>query len=391
MSQTARGQSGFTLLELLVSMGIMLIVLGATTQIMMSSMQAQVMTKQMLDMNGHLRAAIDLIQRDLLQVGQGLPVGRRIGIPNTGADPIARPGPAASGACPGVTNFPDDPTLPAISVGPGLGAILTAGGGCSDVITTLSADNMFGPVNVASIAADGRSLVIHSGFDNEIDIADDPDIRGDNLRAGDLLMITKGNASVLMQVSAVNGQQVTFGPGSANDPLGLNQFDTSLGILGTINQLKAQAPADSDAPQTETVNSVLRQRRGPSEATRIRMVTYYVEPATGLTPSRLMRRIGGQPPNVVAMGVQAFQISYDIADQATNPTNVRMNANDILGVGACNPQACSENQIRKVNVLLSMTANDPRLRTALDSGRQAQNTLYTQVSLRSMAFVDRYR
>ena len=52
-----------------------------------------------------------------------------------------------------------------------------------------------------------------------------PDVDGDNIRAGEfLLMVTKGSTSVLMQVTAVAGQVVTFGTGAA-DPLGLNQFD----------------------------------------------------------------------------------------------------------------------------------------------------------------------
>ena len=58
-------------------------------------------------MNGHLRASMDLLVRDLLQVGQGLQVGRVVGIPNgVGATPITRPGPAAAGACAGVTHVP---------------------------------------------------------------------------------------------------------------------------------------------------------------------------------------------------------------------------------------------------------------------------------------------
>lgn len=382
-------ESGFSLIEVLVSMGIMLLVLAGTMSIMSDAMKSQRTMKDVLDMNSHLRASMDLIQRDLLQVGQGLPVGRRIGIPNdVGSTAIVRPGPtlAQAGAlCGGVTTFPAAPSIPAVSVGPGRGPALS--GECTDVLTMLAADNTFGPVPVAAIAADGASADIH----NSVNISDDPDAAGDNLRAGDLLMITKGSASVLMQVTLVAGQTVTFGTG-ANDPLGLNQLDTQLDILGTINQLKATVPIDPDAPVV--IAGV--QQQGPSQATRIRMVTYFVDGSLDPVNPRLVRVVNGGQANAVGLGVQAFRISYDIANQVTNPTSVRMNAADLDGTGACanaataGPDPCSENQIRKVNVVLSMKAFQPGA-SSLFRGNHTQNTLVTQVSLRSMAFVDRYR
>ncbi len=376
-----RRQSGFTILELLVTMTIMLVVLGGATEILMTSLRSQGTIKQTLDMNGQVRASIDLMQRDMLQVGQGLPVGRRVGIPNgVGALPIVRPGPAPDGICPGVDTFPDDSTLPAVTTGAGLGPAI--GGTCTDVITVLAADSLFGPVPLAAIAADGRSAVIH----DSVDISDTPDAGNDNLRRGDLLMITKGAMSVLMQITAVAGQVVTFGTGAV-DPLGLNQFDTTLVMLGTVNQLKAQAPVDPDAP----VEIAGVQQRGPSEATRIRMVTYYVDATTNPLVPRLARVLGGQPPNAVAIGVQDLRLTYDLVDLVDNPSAVRMDEDDLVGTGACDPAPCSENQIRKVNIVLSMNTDDARAPGAQRYGHHTQTTLSTQVSLRSMAFVDRYR
>ncbi|MCA1585817.1 MAG: hypothetical protein LC791_13960, partial [Acidobacteria bacterium] len=88
--------------------------------------------------------------------------------------------------------------------------------------------------------------------------------------------------------------------------------------------------------------------------------------------------------------------TYDIANLVTNPTAVSMNAADLDGTGACadaatpDPDPCSENQIRKVNVVLSMKAFEAGASSHF-RGNHTQNTLVTQVSLRSMAFVDRYR
>ena len=132
------------------------------------------------------------------------------------------------------------------------------------------------------------------------------------------------------------------------------------------------------------------QQRGPSQVSRIRMLTYFVDTDTDPLVPRLVRAVGGAPPTAIGMGVQAFQMTYDIADQVNNPTAVRMDANDLTGAGACYPDPCSENQIRKVNIVLAMNASNQG-GSARDHSRQSQNTLYTQVSLRSMAFVDRYR
>jgi hypothetical protein len=186
-------------------------------------------------------------------------------------------------------------------------------------------------------------------------------------------------------VTAVAGQTVTFGGGSA-DPLRLNQFDQGLVMQGTINQHKATAPVDPNAPVV--VGGV--QQAGPSLATRIRMITYFVDTQIDPLVPRLMRIVGGGAPNAVAMGVQNLRLTFDLADEANNPTNVRMTADDLGGSGECSPDPCSVNQIRKINLLLSMRADQGR-GGRLTNGRQSQNTLYTQVSLRSMAFVDRYR
>jgi hypothetical protein len=401
-ASTLRSESGFSLIELLVATFVTLVVLAGTSQILQKAIEGEAAVTQVLDMNGHLRAAMDLIQRDLLQAGQGLPVGRRIGIPNGGGiTPITRPGPGAQGACAGVDLMPAVPTLPAVMVGPDLGPEINDL--CTDVITILAADNLFGKVAVTAIAADGLSATIadppiNNNHPRGADISDDPDVDSDNLRPGDLLMFEKGIMSVLVQVTEVNGQEVRFDPG-AGDLLGINQMDADTGddsVAGTLIDFREAAPADPGVPTfMPAPNNTIRISR--SNATRIRMVSYFVD-TTAAVP-RLMRQIGGTPANAVAIGVESFRISYDIANQATNPTSVRMDAEDLAGNGACpdDPatvdeiEACSENQIRKVNVVLSMRAAQIDESRLLQGGTSAQSTLYAQVSLRSLAFVDRYQ
>ena len=383
-ARQTRPDAGFTLNELMIGMGIMMIILGGVFTAMTNAMSAERTARGITTLNGHLRSSMDLVVRDMLQVGQGLPVGRVVGVPNgPGASPIIRPGPPSDGTCDGVDTFPAEPTLQAVTVGPDLGPAIN--GQCTDVITTLAHDGAFENVNISSMTASGQSITIYpygpdgvNGTADDVDISDVPDARGDNLRVGDLLEISKGAASTLVFVTAVSGQTVTFAPG---DPLDLNQFDTGLAMLGTTNQVRAQAPVDPAAP---VVTAGLIQR-GPSVASRVRMITYYVDTDTNPESPRLVRQINANPPNAVAFEIDAFRITYDIADGTVNPAGVRMDATDLGTGGACAPFACSANQIRKANVTIA-ARSEHRTREA----GYTQNVLFTQVALRSLAFVDRY-
>ena len=385
--RTSRPDAGFSLIEVLISMGIMLVVLAGTFAAMSNALRAEQAVSSITTLNNNLRTSMDLFVRDTLQVGQGLPVGRVIGIPNgPGALQIIRPGPAASGGCAGVTPFAAGPTLSAVTVGPNLGPPIN--GQCTDVITTFAHDGAFDNVYVTSIAANGRSLTVYpygpdraNGTPDDLVLNDVPDANADNIRVGDLLEITKGNASVIVAVTAVAGRTITFNPG---DPLRFNQFDTGLAMLGTTNQLKAQAPVD---PTVEAVNGagVIQVPVAQSRVSRLRMITYFVNTTADPNSPRLMRQIGAGAPVAVSFELEAFRITYDLADGVTNPANVRMVAADLAAGGACGASACSPNQIRKANVVLAIRS----ARRSRENGFY-HNTPFTQVAMRNLAFVDRY-
>jgi hypothetical protein len=54
--------------------------------------------------------------------------------------------------------------------------------------------------------------------------------------------------------------------------------------------------------------------------------------------------------------------------------------------GSCAPSACSPNQIRKANVSLAIRSEQRNKQSGY-----YHNTLFTQVAMRSLSFVDRYR
>jgi prepilin-type N-terminal cleavage/methylation domain-containing protein len=375
-------ERGFTLVELLMAMAITTVILGATMVAMNDATRASDTAIQMTGLNNSLRTAMDLMVRDFLQAGQGLPAGRVVGLPNGGpSTPIQLPGPPGTNYelegpsfCPPDPNDPNPDTtceqMSAIIPGPGLGHQLGENGTPTDVVWTLAADSAFERVPLARFAPTGRFIEISPS----VNITDGGP---DDLHPGDLIMLTKGSASVLLQVTEVDGQQVKFANG---DSMAMNQ---SASYNGTMHSMSDYAPPDDDA------NGKIY-----TQATRIRMTSYYIDAQTNPLRPRLVRRMNNGDPyvfdntlgTVVAFDIENFQITYDLADGVTNPANVRMTEADLNGSGACAPRACSPNQIRKVNLLLSGRSE----RRAQVLGQFFHNTLMTQVSIRSLAFVDRY-
>jgi hypothetical protein len=123
------------------------------------------------------------------------------------------------------------------------------------------------------------------------------------------------------------------------------------------------------------------------------MVSYYLDTVVAGHP-RLIRRVNNGHAitfdntlgTAVALDVENLQFTYDLADGRSNPANVRFTAADLNGTGACAPDPCSVNQIRKINVLLAARSAN----VARPGAEVFRNMLTSQVSLRGMAFLDEY-
>jgi hypothetical protein len=319
--------------------------------------------------------------------------------------------------------------ITAVIPGPGRGPELVAGVP-TDMITTLAADSSFEAVTLRAFAANGRSITVprpgatyvgattvYTAPGTAADplhpsghlISDNPDVGGDNIRSGDLILLVKGAQSTLVQVSTVTAagvfpQVINF---AANDSLNLNQAGPPLGAAdGTASELRATAPLDTlDRPPVANAPCAplpVRCDFVSTQATKIRMISYYIDNVTDPRRPRLVRRMnnGGEwdvfdntDGTAVAFDIEGLTISYDLADGASNPSNVRMDDSDLfatvagVGTGRCAPAPCYPNQIRKINIMLSARSRLPRRGTQ----QFFRNRLVTQVSLRSLAFVDLYR
>lgn len=363
--QRKTSEQGFTLIELIITLGIVLIIMGGVFTAMVNAMRASETARHVTSMNANLRTAADLMVRDFIQVGQGV---RMVQIPSgAGALPINRPVPPGE---PAMTFDTLATELAAVTPGPELGPVVN--GQRTDIITTLAADPSFESVGLSALGTTSMTVV------NTVDIDDGG---ADDIRVGDLIMLTKGSATTLLFITRLNGQQVFF---EAGDPMDLNQFDGSLAMTGTLDWVRLTAPTGGTAAQ---------QASG-TLASRIRMITYYLDTVTEPGTPRLVRRVGWGDivggvgrGRTVAFGIEDLFLRYDLVDGVNNFSDVAMDTADLDGTGTCAPSLCSANQVRKINLTLRGRSRERFVQTQ-DFFR---NSLATQVSLRSLALVDRYQ
>ncbi|MFP5379025.1 MAG: PilW family protein [Vicinamibacteria bacterium] len=334
------GEGGFTLPELLVSLTLTLIVLGGALTALQDANRASQTGVALSEVNQNLRVGMNLLIRDLLQAGQGIPTG---GIPlptGVGAESIPRPSPEGA-----ALTFPADwTTLPAVSPGPALGAVVN--GVPTDLVTLLVAD--------AALDLNSEPFTFLSADGGLVDVpATLPiDDGATGVRPGDLIMLTNARGNAIQEVTAVIGQRIVFGD---EPPSRLNQPGAAQGSVLHLRNTNGTWP--------------------PTTGTRIQMITYYVATAASGVPI-LMRQANYGEPRMVAMGVENLQLSFDLVDGVTNPTNVK------------SPESPNTpHQIRKANLFGAARS----AAEAPGPGRHVYARMSTQVSLRSLAFVDRYR
>jgi prepilin-type N-terminal cleavage/methylation domain-containing protein len=345
---TSSRQRGFTLVELLVSMTIVLIVTGGALSAFSYALRASDTIKEKLDLNDQMRIAIDLMVRDFIQVAQGLPDTKVISVPSGGATTqIQRPSPPNQNYL-----FPAGKTeLNAVSTGDGLGPLIR--NISTDMVSIIYADNLpcqgcpdaFAAAN-ATVAANGQTVTITDATRPVFNVLD-------SVRAGDLLMFSASAGTAIQMVTTTpTSQAMAFAP---NDAMNINQQGSPAGSILRL---------DNDAVTTNTF---------PVGVTRIRMVSYYIDNVTDPTLPRLVRQINMNAGRVVAFGIENLQFSYDLVDGVNNPTNV------------ANP--ATPNQIRKVDIVLEARSRNRSKQT----GDFFRTSIATQVSFRNMALVDRYR
>lgn len=375
--------AGFTLLELMIAMGVTITLLYAAVSLFRDASYSNQVVAQASDLSDNLRSGLNIMQLDLQQVGSGIPTGG-IPIPFTapcGTTPrINRPalGGASTFPYPGATC---ESTIPAIEPGYLMGPAITAPdaiagtpanpNSITDEVTMLYEDNTVGldgqPINQpatagppaspgcpnGSIKLSGTTLTVT--FDITcVNISSTTAGGLITINPGDLIMFSNSLGTALLCVTNVSGQTLTFQKGDAFDLNG--RTDTS----GTINQLQSGGVFPATL------------------ASRIWMITYYLDNVTAPPYTRLIRQVNFNSPSPVGETLENLQFTYNFVDGITNPSNQ-----------PTVPAGNSESNIRSVNVYLGARSN-----YAVHEGNEvvyARSNLMTQVSLRSLAYVNRYQ
>jgi Prokaryotic N-terminal methylation motif len=385
--------AGFTLVELMISMGVTMVLLGAAVIAFRDASMCNQAVTYGADMSENLRAGLNAIQLDLQQVGSGIPVGG-ISIPFTapcGTTPrINRPslGGTSTFPYPGATC---ESTIPAIEPGNMMGPAITAPdaiagtpanpNSITDEITMLYADNAVGldakPVNQPATAGppanpgcpNGKLQVAGTTVTVTFDVTcvnlTNPASPEISINPGDLILFSNPNGTALLYVTNVAGQVLTFQPG---DPFNLNGRTETAGTIKQLENLNANGTQCNGAPACFP----------PTLATRIWMISYYLDNITSPGYTRLIRQVNMNPPTPMGETLENLQFTYNYVDGNTNPANQ-----------PSVPVGNSESNIRSVNVYLGA-----RTSRAVQQGNQfvyTRSNLTTQVCLRSLAYVNSYQ
>jgi prepilin-type N-terminal cleavage/methylation domain-containing protein len=300
----ARGsrERGFSLLELLVALGIFTIVLGAIYSMLHVATSDVFTARQATEMLDTARIGLNAMSRDATNCGADypnagatLPAGRLAALLGTGA----------TSAFDSVT-----PVVPGFEI-PYTGATP----GTNDTLMMIYRDNSFNNGNVLrvnTVSVAGDVLLNTASGDNTV------------CAVGELYCVQGPTTAALGWLTAADSSSGTNNRLRFEnaDPLNINQP----GVAGTVSML----PTSSAMPNTHDQYVVYR----------VTWVLYYVEPTTTANPARtLMRRVFGAPQAGTGAGtvtstgwldtpicanVQRMRFNYILRDATvtTNPTLV---------------------------------------------------------------------
>ena len=338
---------GFTLVELMVAMGLGLVVLSGALALTSQAVGISDMVTQRSEMQQNGRIAINLLVRDLSLAGTGFPTDG-VQLPS-GVGSQDSYFACDSSGCYITNNAYSQERLFAVTPGDGKGP--TINGLATDIVTLVYNDtnSKFDQYLLTDIQDDGEKIWFDS---NTTPAYDDPVV---GLAAGDVLLFSNSNGVAVGQVTAVlaNGE-VRLNP---NDNLNFNQSGAGLGNIKSM--IYPPGPPEF----------------APTYARRINIITYYIDDSDPDSPM-LMHQVSAHPPIPVAENIEGLQMTYDIFDDVTE-----INTADLPDAGSV------PTRVRKINIAL--TTRSP-VETMV--GRDFQRiSLTTSVGPRNLTFRDRYQ
>ena len=377
--RSANRKQGFSLLEMMIAMGLGTLVLAAAVQMYSRSLNATWIVSQRAEMQQDFRAASNMLTKDLSMAGAGmgnnvqiaLPSGAGTQIPVYGCDQIpkcyingtavAYPTQVVSGVT--------VPYLYGLIPGWKFGPTINSGAGATDAITIVNADTIF-LLNCYSASVTTSTLVrftLNSPLPATCVIP--PPLTAPQAVNDPVVGLTPGD---LVQFN------ITIGSGSgATTSSVIGEVTNVTKVSGTIYDVAFASgdPLRMNQP-TAAAGSIKQIVGGTGSANRINVISYFLD--NTLSPPRLMRMISGHTPIPVAENVSFLQFSYDLYD-----FNAAMVYTDQSDGGAS--KSLTPNQITKINIKHMAMASTMKGYTAYQG-----LDLQTSVSARDLTFKNDY-
>jgi len=341
----------------MVSMALGLLVMASIASLFKTGMDSTKLVIERAETQENMRAAMDLIVKDISMAGAGLPTGG-IQLPNGTGATTSKFGCDQSGTChvPAFT-YPTNNymygVIPGFSNGVENDAVVPAAPApvINDSITSIYVDYNFrlDEWNV-SFTVPGSGTGITLAATNPSFPSPPPIMGAGGIQVGDLIMLSNPLGTAVGEVTGLSPTSITF----ANlDALNMNQNGAQFNNIKSIST---------------GANTV---------AYRLFAVTYYLTVPAAPQKPRLMRQVNGLTPVPVADDIINLQFSYDVYNSTTSALDPSQT--NPIGVGE------SPNLIQKINIVLMG-------QSMVNNGNKSQNMyLATAVSARNMAFRNRYQ
>jgi len=374
---------GFSLMEMMISLALSLIVVGAAVQVFSKGMDATLLVQQRAEMQQDVRGAESMLVKDISMAGAGLPAGGLTLISGTATAPHY--GCDVTNGCKDINktaiNFPSQTSgavttnyLYAIIPGYAKGPTINVTQGATDVITVAYVDPnvSWGNYKVAFATGTTTTATV-SGTDPVSTVSPKLNDPGYGLKVGDLVWFSGSRSGSTVwgigEVTLVSGTSspytVTLATG---DTMQLNQTGGSSGLAGLVSPSTA-----CPTPAANVISCTI---------SRILLITYSLDSVTdsaGNVTYRLIRQVNGQAPVPLVENVSDLRFRYDVYDSTRTPPT-QVNTTDALMSSGGSP-----NLIRKVDIT-HLTIRSP---LAGQAGYQGMD-IQTSVAARNLAFSDRY-
>lgn len=342
--ERAKMQSGFSLIELMVAMAVVLIIIAAVLSQVKSAFQVSNATYEMTEAQEGLRFAQEYVNRDLVSTGDGLKGINNIRLPLAFVQTYITTSPVTNPSDPNYVTLPvvtsDDNVAAATAVAGANPAVNLLAG--TDRITILKVDPNFVPISLpsAAINASGANVSLTP-----------QQLSDGNFAVGDIYFITSQYGATFGSVTNITGA----GGSSPNlifdnsDPYGLNQPSASSGLISYVSQGPSNQPA-------------------PTSLMRMQILQYFVN-VNGV----LIRRVFG-------VGGGVGYADYTVAENVTD-LQFRYFLNNIAQPVTQLTTAQQQTAVRQVEVSISVQTAHPVV-----NGQRSTVNATTSTSVRNLQF-----